>query len=203
MLSPGQLDINCQPYLNNLRNNEINAVTVSRISPEKGLEWLAFLANKCKEMTLPVIFTLIGPYLDEKYYQNISLKLVNAGVRLAGTKKGKDLCQSYLDSDVLVMPSPQEGFPLVSTEGLRHSRPVLAKAIPPHVEMFGLFSENPGVLVTDKNNALACEQAMTFIQNLASSLQLRKRLYSISSSGSLLFNPERLADKFTETVLAI
>ena len=90
---------------------------VGRISPEKNLE--AYL-----DMPTYGIKYVVGdgPLLEhykEKYQNDTSIKFV-------GPKKGKELQQYYVDSEVLVFPSKTDTFGIVMLEAMACGTPVAA-----------------------------------------------------------------------------
>ena len=105
-------------------------LTVSRIGPEKGLDYVLEIYQKLK--TKNVVWLVVG---DGNYREVLERKIKELnikGIYFVGEKKNPE--NYYNIADVFVLPSEQEGFPNVLLEALACGVPAIAfKANPPKI----------------------------------------------------------------------
>ena len=130
-------------------------VTLSRISPEKGLHVLAEAFNTIAERHPDVALTVIGeeslvppemlveisadpavrallPFYDRSYLEQVKERLTPAGaarVEWAGALAHDDVAPRLHDADVFVTPSLSDAMPLPPVEAMAAGLPVIASRV--------------------------------------------------------------------------
>lgn len=94
---------------------------VGSINYRKGLRYLIEAFDRLK---VPgKILRIVGPRLDPDGISDLHLP---DGIRFDGVLRGEALTQAYLQADVFVQPSIEEGLSLVIGEAMGHGLPVIA-----------------------------------------------------------------------------
>ena len=103
-------------------------LAVGRLTPEKGFEYLVEAANRLPEVTQVVI---AGASDHDSTYRDLLERLdTNKKVIFTGFTSGEDLRQLYSHARALVLPSVNEGFPMVLLEAMAYGLPILCSDIP-------------------------------------------------------------------------
>ena len=103
-------------------------LAVGRLTPEKGFEYLVEAANRLPEVTQVVI---AGASDHDSAYRDLLERLdTNKKVIFTGFTTGEDLRQLYSHARALVLPSVNEGFPMVLLEAMAYGLPILCSDIP-------------------------------------------------------------------------
>ncbi|MCD4670529.1 MAG: glycosyltransferase family 4 protein [Actinomycetia bacterium] len=99
---------------------------VGRIEEEKGLNYLIHAVNKLRKKEKGFEVLLVGKGVDQKYFQElvISLKLNNY-IKFLGEKNINEVIDYYYKSDVLILPSLHESFPVTVLEAWAAKLPVI------------------------------------------------------------------------------
>lgn len=112
-------------------NGEIILVTVSRLAPEKGFEFLSEVVKQLDGRGFPFKLLVVGGNRSEQVVNDIHGmfgKLVNEGkVTFTGEKKGEELAQAYACGDIFLHCSITETFGLVVLESMASGVPVIAR----------------------------------------------------------------------------
>lgn len=103
-------------------------LAVGRLTPEKGLQYLVEAANRLPQVTQVVI---AGASDHDDTYRRL-LEQVDTGhkVVFTGFTTGEDLRQLYSHARALVLPSVNEGFPMVMLEAMAYGLPIVCSDIP-------------------------------------------------------------------------
>ncbi len=103
-------------------------LAVGRLTPEKGLEYLVQAANRLPQVSQVVI---AGASDHDTTYREL-LQRLDTGhkVIFTGFTTGEDLRQLYSHARALVLPSVNEGFPMVLLEAMAYGLPILCSDIP-------------------------------------------------------------------------
>jgi glycosyltransferase involved in cell wall biosynthesis len=101
---------------------------VGRLTPEKGLEYLVEAANRLPQVTQVVIAGASDH--DSAYRKTLEQLDVNHKVIFTGFTTGEDLRQLYSHARCFVLPSVNEGFPMVLLEAMAYGLPILCSDIP-------------------------------------------------------------------------
>lgn len=203
--APGQFEPRDQPInILNANNTDtpLRVLTVSRLDKNKGLEHLIYLAQRCKSLSLPIIFSLAGGATDGAYESELKHK-GDGAITFLGEQIGPQLVDSYKSSDVFYMPSHAEaGIPLVAQEALLSSRPIVGRAIASMLELFSMFdlSRKPGFLIKVDDDT-ATEEAVVRLDSLANDRKLLNHLSQNTVPARMLFDPRRLRKEFVETTM--
>ena len=103
-------------------------LAVGRLTPEKGFEYLVEAANRLPQVTQVVI---AGASDHDSAYRDLLERLdTNKKVIFTGFTTGEDLRQLYSHARALVLPSVNEGFPMVLLEAMAYGLPILCSDIP-------------------------------------------------------------------------
>ena len=103
-------------------------LAVGRLTPEKGLEYLVEAANRLPQVTQVVIAGASDH--DSAYRKTLEQLDVNHKVIFTGFTTGEDLRQIYSHARCFVLPSVNEGFPMVLLEAMAYGLPILCSDIP-------------------------------------------------------------------------
>ena len=102
--------------------------TVSRLAPQKGIEFFLEAAREVSDKISDVHFKVVGDGpLKEKLQQQAADLGLNGKVEFSGFKK--DLNQVYTAMDILVFPSLWESFGNVAVEAAFYGVPVVASNV--------------------------------------------------------------------------
>lgn len=193
----------CYPRIKQNETKPLKVLTVSRISPEKGLDLLVKIAKACAEQNVSAEFTLVGSINQPASYSYLNRLKADMGhnIALTGPKVGADLCNAYNNADLFLMPSQNEGLGLVTIEALKHGTPVIARNIPTSREIFvdGTFS--PGLLVNPHDDTSAVRQAIQHLNQIAANRPRLSQLSDAAFKTACRFEPRRLTDNFISGVL--
>jgi glycosyltransferase involved in cell wall biosynthesis len=105
-------------------------LSVGRITPEKGFDVLikAFAAIASPDFKLVIAG---GTETETHYYRRLTqLAADHAEIIFTGFVYGKALQELYTHAQMFVMPSYQEGFPLVLLEAMSYRLPLIVSDIP-------------------------------------------------------------------------
>ena len=103
-------------------------LAVGRLTPEKGLEYLVEAANRLPQVSQVVI---AGASDHDDAYRQLLERLDNhRKVIFTGFTTGEDLRQLYSHARAFVLPSVNEGFPMVLLEAMAYGLPILCSDIP-------------------------------------------------------------------------
>lgn len=141
---------------------KLTVLYAGRGTPEKRVHLVARIALACRAEKLPVEFTFLGdvrPYLDDN--------LAEAGKFLGNISEQEKVDSIYRQSDILIITSSEEGFPMVVMEAMARGCIILATPVgdlPAHVHQNRqgfLFSS-----ITDEEKIIT--EAVVFLKKLLS-----------------------------------
>lgn len=103
-------------------------LAVGRLTPEKGFEYLVEAANRLPQVSQIVI---AGASDHDSAYRS-QLERLDTGKKVifTGFTIGEDLRQLYSHARLFVLPSVNEGFPMVLLEAMAYGLPILCSDIP-------------------------------------------------------------------------
>jgi glycosyltransferase involved in cell wall biosynthesis len=103
-------------------------LSVGRLTPEKGFEYLVEAVNKLDEVEHLVIAGASDH--DNSYFKELKQLDWNDKVIFTGFTQGEDLRQLYSHARLYVLSSVNEGFPLVLLEAMSYQLPLVVTDIP-------------------------------------------------------------------------
>ena len=103
-------------------------LAVGRLTPEKGLEYLVEAANRLSQVQQVVIAGASDH--DNAYREQLEQLDTGNKVIFTGFTSGEDLRQLYSHARCFVLPSVNEGFPMVMLEAMAYGLPILCSDIP-------------------------------------------------------------------------
>jgi len=106
-------------------------VSVSRLAPEKGFEFLAEVAKKLDAMGFPFKLLIVGgnknPQVIQEIHDSFGDLNEKGTVQYTGQLKGEELAKAYAVGDVFLHCSITETFGLVVLESMASGVPVIAR----------------------------------------------------------------------------
>lgn len=121
-------------------NEEIKKVCyVGRIVKDKGIYELLSAAKKLSDIN----FLIVGPE-DEK----INEELLSDNVTMVGPKSNSEVMKILRDSDIYILPSYTEGFPLGVLEAMSCGLPIIATDVGSISDM---IEDKGGILISPKS----------------------------------------------------
>ena len=103
-------------------------LAVGRLTPEKGLEYLVEAANRLPQVKQVVIAGASDH--DSAYREQLEQLDTGRKVVFTGFTSGEDLRQLYSHARCFVLPSVNEGFPMVLLEAMAYGLPIVCSDIP-------------------------------------------------------------------------
>ena len=103
-------------------------LAVGRLTPEKGFEYLVEAANRLPQVTQVVIAGASDH--DSAYREQLERLDTHKKVIFTGFTTGEDLRQLYSHARAFIVPSVNEGFPMVLLEAMAYGLPILCSDIP-------------------------------------------------------------------------
>lgn len=104
-------------------------LSVGRITPEKGFDTLIKAFYLAKERDYKLVIAG-GVEFESGYMQELRALCIDGRVIFTGAVYGDDLAQLYSNAALYVLPSNNEGFPLVLLEAMSYQLDVLVSDIP-------------------------------------------------------------------------
>lgn len=155
---------------------KLQVLFVGRNSPEKRIHLIAAIAKHCIKNSLPVSFNLVG--IDNK-----NLETANLFVHGLVTKE-QQLTDYYKASDIVLITSDTEGFPMAIMEGMAYS--CVPISTPVGDVPYRITNGENGYIfssITDEDKIV--NEAVVFFTNLLSNtlrLQLQANAHSYANN---------------------
>jgi len=116
-------------YFNRIRykrNSKIKFLFVGRIEIDKGLLYLIHAVEKLKNINMNFEVWLVGVGLNQNYFKELVISLNLSGyIKFLGKKNRDETIDCFFKSDVFILPSLHEGFPLTLLEAWAAELPVI------------------------------------------------------------------------------
>src|SRR3989344_113997 len=169
----------------NLPNNKKILLFVGHLVPRKGVR---YLIKACKGLSEkgPFLCCIIGKGTDESYLKKLATDLVlNDYVKFLGQKNHEDVARYINSCDLVVLPSLNEGLPVILCEALACGKPVVATNVSGTPE---LVTKDVGYLVKPKDVNDLKEKIMMALDRKWS----KRKLLARASKFSVQVSAEKL-----------
>lgn len=181
----------------NLDEDKFNFLCIARLERVKGIDILVEAAKilSKKERNFKVSFIGGGSMFADikKLIENYKIKKV---VNILGYVEDQAIVNGYLKAcDCLIIPSRSESFPLVITEALQASLPMIGSNVGDMPEFIG---ENKLGYVFPKENAKSLAKVME--KMMKDGKNIRKTRKNSMKKLSLSFKLNRIVDKFLASI---
>jgi glycosyltransferase involved in cell wall biosynthesis len=127
LFNPSALDVDYRKQL--APNGEVILVSVSRIAPEKGFEFLSEVAHTLVSKSFPFHLLIVGgnrnPAVEVAVQELFSD--ISSHVTFTGMLEGTNLARAYASGDIFLHSSITETFGLVVLEAMASGLPVIAR----------------------------------------------------------------------------
>lgn len=114
----------------NLPQNKKIILFVGHLVPRKGVKYLIKACKGLSEKNEPFLCCIIGKGVDEVYLKRLAAELsLNDYVKFLGQKNHEDVARYINSCDLVVLPSLNEGLPVILCESLACGKPVVATGV--------------------------------------------------------------------------
>ena len=146
-------------------------LSVGRIVYQKGFHILIKAFKQTIKSFPDTTLVIVGPIHDENYFRYLQSVAGNEGnVIFTGAISENLLRSAYMEADVVVIPSLDEGFPTVLLEAMSYRKPIIASSV----------GMTPEVITNGVNGMLVkpydYRQLATIITKVLTDDELRRRL---------------------------
>ena len=108
------------------RNSKIIFLFIGRIEIDKGLRYLIHAIKKLKNTNKNFEVWLVGVGLNQDYFKKLVIRLnLTEYIKFLGKKSRDETIDCFYKSDVFILPSLHEGFPLTLLEAWAAKLPVI------------------------------------------------------------------------------
>ncbi len=144
------------------RKERLVVVTMARIYPLKGIEFLLRAAAKIKPRTSTVLFRILGEVADEEYFQGCRTFITENGLEdMVEFGDTKVPAAALRDADVFCLPSVSEGMPYSILEAMFSGLPVVATDVGNISEMLG----GTGIVVPPADPEALARALLSLVDN--------------------------------------
>ena len=179
-------------YMDTPRSKHV--LTVSRISPEKGIDVLisafAILSSEFPDWSLKII----GPVDDHEYFEKLNATIITAGlsenVTFPGPLYGEALRDEYYGASIFCLPSNEESFGIVRMEAIAAGLPLVTSEAG-----CGKAVEEMGALVFKIGDV---DGLKIHLRNLILNNKLRVKISDLQQTHLLSY--EQIAEKFLSSI---
>lgn len=180
------------PPLQEISNQVLEVLYVGRGAPQKRVHLVAEIAKQLHERNQPVHFSFVGDV--EKM---IPVSGYEYCTFYGSVTNETALHNIYHRSDVLILTSQYEGLPIVVMEIMARGKIVLSTAVD-GIPDYITHLEN-GLLITETAETKIVEQAITLLELLLSSPQLKKTIGHNSYNSALQhFSGEKFCTSYRQ-----
>ena len=168
---------------------------VSKLSPNKGVEFLIKSASIVRDSMPNVKYFIAGPVSFEHEEENPWMKIVKDlklenTVFFTGKIDRKDLPAACASSDVFCFPTLKESFGIVIAEAMACGLPIISTDIPVVREICG----NSAVLVKEKDTEKIASATVDILKNKSK----RGKLSKLSLERSKIFDKKEIMRQYEE-----
>ena len=185
-------------------NGEVLLLCVSRLSLEKGFEFLAeAYARLCERATQPLNFRLIitGGNANAAIAQTVRGYFEKRGleVHFTGPLTGEALAAMFASADIFVFPSLTETFGQVIQEAMASGLPVVARREGGPADL--VLPAETGYLADPPDLAAFCEYTLKLIENAALRSQMGETARKLAENRSWPAINQQISSILTEFAL--
>jgi glycosyltransferase involved in cell wall biosynthesis len=178
---------------NKKRLENFRLLFVGRLNPVKGVEYLIDAMAGIKKKGTDVELTIAGDGPERKRLENLSKRLnVYNHVRFLGMVDRLKIASLMSESDIFVLPSISEGFPLVVLEAMACGLPIIATKVGGLPEV--IEEGRNGLLVNPRDSVALASSILLLLQNEAQ----RDIIAEENRKKSMLFGWERVVSVLEE-----
>ncbi len=169
---------------------------VGELKKVKGLEYLIEAFKKINQRFVNSKLLLVGGGLEKENLENIVKKnnLQNK-IIFVGRIANQEVCEYMIGSDVFVLPSLSEGFPLVILEAMASGLPIVATKVRGLSEI--LKDNKNGFLVDPKNSEDLFQRILILLEND----QLRKEISNLNKNQAKEYSWEKITKEIEKIYL--
>lgn len=166
----------------NLPKDKKIILFVGHLIPRKGVEYLIRAMDIMKEKDKDILCCIIGDGIQRESLQKMASELgLGKHVLFAGQKKNEDLPPYMNSCDVFVLPSLNEGLPVVLCEALACGKPVVATRVAGTPE---LVNDDVGYLAKPEDEKDLAEKILLAISKNWDKKKILKRASEFSTAAS-------------------
>jgi glycosyltransferase involved in cell wall biosynthesis len=183
------------PDLNSMPNSKrFSFLFLSNFLEKKGLLDLIDAINIVNDMrSAPVFFELVGNYSNEISIERLQdLIKNNPNVQVGNSVQGIDKFKAIQRADALILPSYNEGLPLVLLESLSLAKPILISPVGYITEVLG---NNYPYFIEPGNLNSIVDRINNLVDNF--SINLKSEMYKLYKPYSLETHKRKLFQIFT------
>lgn len=123
---PNGVDLEEFKFKYNKENKKIKILFVGRLEEQKGLRYLIEAISLIKDKHVNLKVLIIGEGSKKEEFEELSSSLgLNKNIFFLGAKNQKEVFKYYQSSNIFILPSLAEGFPLTILEAWAAELPVI------------------------------------------------------------------------------
>lgn len=179
-------------------NGQKTILFVGRLHPIKGIAYLIEAMNTIVKKNPKARLLLIGNGEERQNLENLVKELDLAKyVNFIGKVPNEKVLEYMIASDVLVLPSLSEGFPLTILEAMACGLPIVATKVGGIPEI--VKNGEGGFLVEPQNTAEISEKVLMFLEND----ELRERISQNNIIEAKKYSWEAVVERLEKVYLAV
>jgi len=192
---PNCVDLDQFNKIRHKRNNKIIFLFIGRIEIDKGLMYLIHAIRKLKNTNKNFEVRLVGIGLNQDYFKKLVTRLnLTEYIKFLGKKSRNEIIDCFYESDVFILPSLHEGFPLTLLEAWAAELPVIITNVG-GISKICTNKEN-ALVVPPKNSEAITEAMLELIKNK----NLREKL---GKNGKKLVEEKYSLGKVVKKILSV
>ncbi len=192
---PNCVDLDQFNKIRHKRNNKIIFLFIGRIEIDKGLMYLIHAIGKLKNTNKNFEVRLVGIGLNQDYFKKLVTRLnLTEYIKFLGKKSRNEIIDCFYESDVFILPSLHEGFPLTLLEAWAAELPVIITNVGGISKI--CTNKEDALVVPPKNSEAITEAMLELIKNK----NLREKL---GKNGKKLVEEKYSLGKVVKKILSV
>ena len=174
-----------------IRDEVIVLATFGRLAPEKGHRYLIEAAAQVRGVFKNIVVLIIGEgEIKKRLMQQASRLGIEKEIKFLGERQ--DIPELLSITDIVILPSLYEGFPLAALEAMAADKPIIATSVGGLPEL--ITDKQDGILVEPKSSSSLAESILRLIKDKDFARQLVLR-----AKGKIKnrFNQEKMLSRIT------